>query len=397
MTSLDLGTVLVLHQTSLLAGAGTLLLLWLRAERPPGVAAIATAFLLLAFGAFLAGLGEIEAIPAFVWRDGSAGLAVGAYTLLFLGMRRLDRNAGRLRWLLLATPAILALGFVTPVFADNTVRAGVFHATAAVTTLAAGIGLLPGRRIEPLPSRGPLALTLLACGTVYGCQIPLLLSGLASPATLAFGFSLTMMTNFAIAALVVSFVRERREEVHRRVSVTDALTGVLNRQGFLAHVPEHIDTGAALALFDLDHFKRINDRLGHAAGDHTLTAFARLAASHLCRGEILARIGGEEFVVYCPDATGGHAERRVEEIRLATRLSGIRWQGEPVAISVSVGIAVSEHAGPCERESLLALADAALYRAKAEGRNRVVIASPEDRPRDRPPFHIPAGRQAVAI
>jgi diguanylate cyclase (GGDEF)-like protein len=375
MSSLDLGTVLILYMTSLLAGTGTLLLVWLRAARPPGVAAIATAFFLLAIGAFLAGLGEIHAIPAFVWRDSSAGLGAGSYALLFLGVRRLDRPVGRFRWLLLSAPALLMVGAVLPVFADNTIRATVFHTTAATASLAAGLSLLGRRRIEPLASRVPLALTFLVCGTVYGLQIPLLVSGLASPASVALGFSATMMMNFAIAALLVSFVRERREEVHRRVSVTDPLTRVFNRQGFLTLVPGYVEAGAAIALFDLDHFKRVNDQFGHAGGDHTLTCFARLVDRHLLKGEILARVGGEEFVVYWPDG-GGSVRRRVEDICIATRVAGIHWQNAPIPISVSVGLVQVEDGHPRDRETLLALADAALYAAKAAGRNRVVLAPP---------------------
>ncbi|MBB3950644.1 GGDEF domain-containing protein [Aureimonas jatrophae] len=378
MTLLDLGTVLLLHKTSLLAGAGVLLLVWLRAERPSGVAVIATAFLMLAAGALLAGLGESGTIPPVVWRDTSPGLGVAAYTLLFLGMRRLDRRVGAWRWLLLIAAAILLVGLLTPVFADNTIRATVFHLGATLALLAAGFGLLANRRSEPLPSRGPLAATAIVCAAIYGAQVPLLLSGLATPGSLALGFAATMMLNFAIAALLASLVRERLEERHRRQSVTDALTGLPNRHGFLGSVPADLAPGAAIAVLDLDHFKQVNDRHGHAGGDHVLAVFAAIALRCLGRGEILARIGGEEFVLYVPAGGASRAETRVRDIRQAMHDTPVDWRGETIRVTASVGLAFAGAGAASRRDAVLALADVALYRAKADGRDRLVISTPDE-------------------
>lgn len=371
---LDLGTVILLHKTSLLAGAATLLLVWLRAERPEGLATIAAAFLMLAVGAFLAGLGEMGRIPAYVWRDTSPGLGAAAYTLLLLGVCRLDRRVGPRRWLLLVPAALLAVGLATPVFADNAIRATVFHVTAALALVAAGRDVLVARRRAPLPSRVPLAAVLILCGTIYGGQGVLLILGVATPNTLAWGFVATLMLNFTIAALVISIVRERREAWHRRVAVTDALTGIPNRHGFLTLVPERLGAGAAIAMIDLDHFKTVNDRFGHAAGDVVLAAFAHAASRCLRKGEILSRIGGEEFVLYLPDAADDRALERVEAMRRAARAEPVRWRGETIAVTASVGVALAERAGTLDRERLVAEADAAAYEAKSRGRDRVVVS-----------------------
>lgn len=377
MTAFDLGTVILLHKTSLLAGSATLLLLWRRADRPEAVALIAGAFALLAIGAFLAGLGENGVLSPALWRDTSVGIAVCAYTLLYLGCRRLDRRIGARRWLFLLTPIVLALGLLTSLFEENVLRALLFHATAFLSSLLAGLELLRHRKREPLPSRGSLAAALLVSAFVYGAQIPLLASGLASAATLSIGFTATMMVNFAIAALIVSFVRERREELLRRVSLTDALTGAANRQGFQALVPATLPPGAALAVFDLDLFKQINDRHGHPAGDHVLVSFVRLMESLTEPGDVLARIGGEEFVLYLPARGAERARRLVETIRTALTAAEICWKGAAISVSTSVGLSLADGLEPIGREALFARADRALYLAKARGRNQVALACEE--------------------
>lgn len=391
MTSLDLGTVLILHGTSLIAGAGTLLFVWPRAGRPPGLATIAIAFITLAAGAFLAGLGQIGAIPHSVWRDSSAALGAGSYVLFLLGVCTLDRDADHLRCLLGLPVVMLVVGFVTPVFANDAMRSIVFHATAALANLAAGLSVAAGRRAEPLPSRFPLISVLMACGLVYGAQIPLLVTGRSTPGLVSSGLAVTMMLNFAIAALLVSFARERREETHRRASDADILTGILNRRGFLRIVPDTIAPGGALAVFDLDHFKAINDRHGHAAGDQALIGFAHLIESHLHAGEVVARTGGEEFVVYLPKAAD--AAGRIERIRAATPAMDVRWTGERITLSTSVGLAVGSGDIPHRRDALLSRADAALYRAKAGGRNRVAIAGPDE---DRASYRSTGGLRSSA-
>ncbi len=375
MIPLDLGTVIFLHKTSLLAGSATLLLVWFRADRPPAVAMLAASLGWLAIGAFLAGLGESQLISPALWRDTSVAIAVGAYTLLWLGVRRLDRRVGALRWAGLLTLVSLAVGLLTPLFSHNELRAIAFHLTASLGSLLAGHSLLAQRGEEPLPSRVPLAVTLFACAAIYGCQIPLLALGLASPGTLALGFAATMMLNFALSALVVSFVRERREELYRRVSLTDALTGVLNRKGFQAHVPATLPEGSALAVFDLDLFKEINDRYGHPAGDRVLIGFANLIQHRCGAGEILARVGGEEFVLYFAPECARDARRQVEEIRVLVMETRMFWKGEAISVSTSVGLAHCEEPQGVSREAIFARADEALYLAKKRGRNRVAEAS----------------------
>jgi diguanylate cyclase (GGDEF)-like protein len=160
-----------------------------------------------------------------------------------------------------------------------------------------------------------------------------------------------------------------------KTAATDYLTGLLNRRAFDEEFLDQIDRAQrnqlplALALFDLDHFKQVNDRLGHAAGDRALCDFAALLERELRGGDTLARIGGEEFAVVLfgvdLQAACSYAERIGGE--LLERLEA----GEP-ALSVSAGVAVL-----CELQdtasTLLVAADRALYGAKTAGRCRVGV------------------------
>ena len=156
---------------------------------------------------------------------------------------------------------------------------------------------------------------------------------------------------------------------------TDALTGLPNRR----HLQEQLAAAAsssrrhggsvAVLMVDVDHFKRVNDRLGHAGGDHVLRRIA-LALATACRAEDVAgRWGGEEFLVVSPgtDSTGGAA--LAERIRSSAESESIEVDGEEkVTVTVSVGVAT----GSGDVDAIVRDADAALYEAKETGRNRVV-------------------------
>lgn len=173
--------------------------------------------------------------------------------------------------------------------------------------------------------------------------------------------------------------RKRREDDLSRAALSDALTGIANRRAFeqeLLHLieasPERGSAGC-VAMFDLDHFKRINDRHGHAAGDEVLKAFARVAASKLRSGDLVARTGGEEFAVILADATPGQAAAVCERIREAFAALPIVHAGTVMRATASCGVAALE--GGSTMSATLAEADAALYEAKRAGRNRLALAA----------------------
>ncbi|KQM68684.1 diguanylate cyclase [Xylophilus sp. Leaf220] len=179
--------------------------------------------------------------------------------------------------------------------------------------------------------------------------------------------------------------RLEREHIHliedlERLSLTDPLTGILNRRAFteaLRNSATRADARhlpIAVMLFDIDHFKQVNDRHGHEAGDRVLMRVAAVAQNMLRTGETVARYGGEEFIVLLvhPDPAG--AMRAAERLRSGIEAACIDLQnGQQVRVTASFGVATARNA-LCNLEDLLRAADTALYAAKAQGRNRVVLA-----------------------
>jgi diguanylate cyclase (GGDEF)-like protein len=134
-----------------------------------------------------------------------------------------------------------------------------------------------------------------------------------------------------------------------------------------------------VAIVDLDHFKRINDTLGHAAGDEVLREAARRLASAVRTSDFVGRYGGEEFLVIFRDIQKEFSRERCEALRQAICESPIRFESHELSITTSIGVAWTR--GDIEVEdALVALADRALYTAKERGRNRVELASTEPEP-----------------
>jgi diguanylate cyclase (GGDEF)-like protein len=174
--------------------------------------------------------------------------------------------------------------------------------------------------------------------------------------------------------LVMSMAKEKTDLEHRRAALIDPLTGVANRRAFMVRAETMLSVSrlarepAAVIMFDLDHFKVVNDTHGHLAGDDVLVEFAAIAVSRLPRRAMLCRMGGEEFAAIVPGTDHVSALDVAECIR-----RDLCAEGRAVPATVSAGVAVS----PASRESLpelLSIADEALYNAKKAGRNRVVAA-----------------------
>lgn len=166
------------------------------------------------------------------------------------------------------------------------------------------------------------------------------------------------------------------------VPARDALTGLLDRRAFVAEAHRHLrlaerrDSSLALLYVDLDRFKQINDRFGHAVGDATLRAFAHIVLTNVREVDVVARIGGEEFVILLVDTTLAGAGRVAERIRARTRKMEVDGLPSATQVTVSAGVAAS---GPGEDlDVFMARADAALYDAKAAGRDCVRAAPQPD-------------------
>lgn len=182
---------------------------------------------------------------------------------------------------------------------------------------------------------------------------------------------------FAIGttAFAIVLVRERAEARHRRVAESDGLTGVMTRRAFFeagaAAVAEKKDRPlpVSVAVIDLDHFKTINDRFGHAMGDAVLKRFAALARAMLRKDDLVGRIGGEEFALLLPETALADALEIVERLRSAFEADCAVVDDVAVGATLSAGVATGSPASTLD--AMLGGADAALYEAKAQGRNRV--------------------------
>jgi diguanylate cyclase (GGDEF)-like protein len=166
----------------------------------------------------------------------------------------------------------------------------------------------------------------------------------------------------------------------RQSADTDALTSLPNRRAFerawRAEIARHdrYVQPLALILLDLDHFKQINDRWGHDAGDEVLRRVADTLRRAVRDVDLAARLGGEEFVILLPETTFAAASEAAERLRLAVESLQVHWLGQNIPVRVSIGVSACPSSVALPGE-LLKSADAALYEAKRGGRNRVVTAA----------------------
>jgi diguanylate cyclase (GGDEF)-like protein len=188
--------------------------------------------------------------------------------------------------------------------------------------------------------------------------------------------ALALILNLLAALLIYRFVREERRLVHRlsAYATTDPLTGVLNRRAFLAAARNIIVSNrrhglpTSLLFFDIDHFKEVNDRYGHDMGDEVLRCVAKLAKERLRENDLLARCGGEEFVVLL-DGTGLEGAMKVAE---ALRRSVAENEIVAQRLKVTISLGVIQIEGDENLEQAIERVDMAMYRAKKQGRNRVI-------------------------
>ncbi|MBE1159850.1 GGDEF domain-containing protein [Dyella acidiphila] len=181
-----------------------------------------------------------------------------------------------------------------------------------------------------------------------------------------------------LASIGLWLYRLKRSQLRfMRMAREDGLTGIFNRQHFVDEAEQAMRSAAkatrcaSLLLIDLDHFKAINDTHGHIVGDQVLRRTVAVCQRYLRSGDVFGRLGGEEFGILLPDCSAETAIERAEQIRRAI-YSASADESQDIPISASLGIASSAHHGHDLRD-LLAAADEALYRAKRDGRNRVVI------------------------
>jgi diguanylate cyclase (GGDEF)-like protein len=188
----------------------------------------------------------------------------------------------------------------------------------------------------------------------------------------------TIIYAVGTAFIVMLMVKDQHVLFYRTAATTDHLTGLLNRGAFLdgarnlCALQGHAGGPVTLMMFDLDHFKRVNDTFGHAAGDDVLRVFSTVARSSMRASDIVGRLGGEEFAAIVPEAEEV-AARIAERLRANFEKAGVAVGGHAIGATVSIGTATA-HEYVADIDVLIARADAALYEAKHGGRNRVQAA-----------------------
>lgn len=183
--------------------------------------------------------------------------------------------------------------------------------------------------------------------------------------------------------ILTGFARLVQDELElRQIASTDHLTGALSRRAWNERAGVEIARAKrygrplSLAILDIDHFKRVNDRYGHPAGDIVIQSIAELCTVSLRQSDLFGRLGGEEFVLLMPETMPDEAYAAVERIRIVFSKNP-HHLGEPVYVTVSIGLASLADGDP-GLASLLDRADKALYEAKAAGRNRTMSAEMQD-------------------
>ena len=170
----------------------------------------------------------------------------------------------------------------------------------------------------------------------------------------------------------------------RTLAMTDELTGLLNHGAILKRLHEehsrHGRTGLPLGVImaDIDHFKAVNDTYGHEAGDRVLATVAGAIRAGCRPYDVLARFGGEEFVILLPATDLGHTATVAERIRALVEEARTPLEGQELGVTISLGVACLRSSRPIAPEGLLRSADRALYKAKNAGRNRVFVPEAEE-------------------
>jgi diguanylate cyclase (GGDEF)-like protein len=344
---------------------------------------------LLVFMAMSSGLFYVPFADTFLGRRGIQGqwamataaiaFAVGFATRFIDVARhfpRLARSLDRVRLALLALAIlVLVAPAVTPYFG-----AAMALVLVAINATLVGVGVVLARtsRYARYFLLGWIPLTLCTSARALQgtglVQISYEMSFLYAVGAIWEAVVLTA----GIADRALAFRVER--DLARHLAEHDGLTGVLNRRALQGRLDEAFarsrsgGTPLAVLFLDLDHFKAINDRHGHAAGDAVLAAVVKRIAAHLRATDILGRWGGEEFVAILPGATIDVVRATAERIREAIEAQHVHVEGRLIPVTVSVGVALLGTRIGSSAE-LVQRADEALYRAKGNGRNRVEEAA----------------------
>ena len=331
--------------------------------------------------------GKYGSVSDLISIDLANAILFTAFAVTWTGARVFDHR--KPNWILLFAGAALwlALSRIPAVQSSWDLRMLLSSGIITAYTWATAYEFWRGRS-EPLVSRWPAIFMFFAHGALYLLRTPFgaMLAPVnnqmfASVWITVLSFEALLFT-IAVAFILLAMAKERTEYRHKTDSLIDPLTGIANRRAFLQDAEVQLKRQMteprpmAVLLLDLDNFKSINDRFGHAIGDRVLQMFAEVGSGCMRRFDIFGRLGGEEFAALLVDTSRERALAVAEQIRSSfVEVTGM-VEGKPVVATVSIGVVISYDA-VLDLSALLAQADHALYRAKDNGRNRIEIASIE--------------------
>ena len=352
--------------------------------------------------------GMYGSAPDLITIDLANALLFTAFAVTWTGARVFDGRpaepvylvTGAVLWLLVCRLPLLS----DAVDARALIASGIITAYTWLTAYEFWHG-----RSEPLVSRWPAIFMLFAHGALFLLRTPLVSVLPYAPSNRMLGSVWLTVLSFeallftiSIAFILLAMAKERTELRHRTAAMVDPLTGIANRRSFLQDAAQlakrHVANPrpVAVLLIDLDHFKSINDRFGHALGDRVLEIFADSARHSVRASDLLGRLGGEEFAAVLCDMNRDKAMIVAERIRESFAAAAQAVDSRPVCATASIGLAHCE-AATLDFAALLAQADQALYIAKERGRNRVEVASEQSGdPAVEAPSIVPAGTKIAA-
>ncbi len=354
--------------------------------RMPGSHAVTNwGYGMLALAAGAGGIALRGIVPDFASIVLANGLILVAF-LFILGSVRQGRGPGSnaFGWSVIGA-AVLLLAFFTYVQPDTRIRIVASSLAIAILVVQPASALLQAVTGASRRAKIFTAACLIAVGLVMLARAALTATWGASmdlhaPDLAQFASNLLFAVFAVLATLGVVWIEiEQLRADLARLAMIDPLTAILNRRAFMLEYEREISRctrekiGIALAIFDIDHFKNVNDTYGHLVGDQVLRRVADTLRASLRGHDVLGRYGGEEFALLMPGADTAAAMAGTERVRLAVGERPIRVGQVSIPITISAGVAAYGVNGS-DWESLLRSADAALYEAKRGGRNRVVAA-----------------------
>ncbi|MFT6671302.1 MAG: diguanylate cyclase (GGDEF)-like protein, partial [Afipia broomeae] len=316
----------------------------------------------------------------------NSGLLLTSFLFLIAGFGLLHAGCarfctGRTNWT--STTVSVALAFISTsaAFALGYSGIGTMIGNIAIGALL----LLIARHYWLARAESPLLMTanticcvataasFIACGYALAEQGQIVLTSRPSNWAEEINSIMAIAGLTGIGALSLTLNQMRIANGHKSEAMRDALTGLLNRRALFDGRMGTTPAGTAVVMMDLDYFKTINDRFGHDSGDRILMAFADVIHANIRANDLAGRMGGEEFCIIMPDSSPKASAAVADRIRSQIEATIVHTENGPVRATVSAGIAIRS-AEPETLQALLSRADAALYEAKASGRNRVQIS-----------------------